>query len=410
LNKANKVAITGLGAVTPVGIGVDASWDSIKNGRHGFAPITRFDVSGLKVSMNAEVKGYQYPDKREERRLDLFVQYGLTAAAEALEMSGLVPDGNVAADRVGAYVGSGIGGISTLESEIMKGQERGLNRVSPLLAPMIIGNMLPGWIAIKFGVRGSAIDIVTACACGTNAIGEAMRAIEAGYLDAVLAGGAEAPFAPVTYAGFDNMTAMSRRTDADRCSTPFDKERDGFVMGEGAGILVLENYDMAKSRGAKILATVVGYGSTSDGFHITAPDETAAGPAKAMQMALDSAGLAAGEIDYINAHGTSTPANDRVETLAIKKVFGKTATVPVSSTKSMTGHLLGGAGGIEAIFTVKAIADSLLPPTIGLRVPDPELDLDYVSGDAARAGEISYAMSNSLGFGGHNGSIIFAKE
>jgi 3-oxoacyl-[acyl-carrier-protein] synthase II len=340
--------------------------------------------------------------------MDLFTQYGMVAAEEALKNSGLKINEDIPKNRIGVYVGSGIGGIATLEFEIKKGQKRGLNRVSPLLAPMIIGNILPGHIAIKYGLTGSALDIVTACSCGTNCLGEALRVIRHGYLDAVFAGGGEAPFAPVTYAGFDNMTAMSRRNDPDRCSTPFDKERDGFVMGEGAGILILEELEIAKKRGANILAEIVGYGSSEDAYHITAPDETAKGPTLAMELALEDANINAKEIDYINAHGTGTPPNDLVETKAVKEVFGKNTKIPISSTKSMTGHLLGAAGAIEAIFSIKAINDSLVPPTIGLKVPDPELDLDYVT-EGAREVSLRYAMSNSLGFGGHNSSIILKK-
>jgi 3-oxoacyl-[acyl-carrier-protein] synthase II len=401
-----RVVITGMGMVSPVGLDVSSSWKRVKEGKHGFSPITRFDVTDLKVSMNAEVNSFVYPDEREARRIDLYAQFGIIAAEEALKESGLVPNENIDAFEFGAFVGTGIGGISTLEREIEKGQARGLKRVSPLLAPMIIGNILPGWLAIKYGIRGGCLDVVTACACGTNGIGEGMRAIQAGYLTACFAGGAEAPFAPVTFAGFDNMTAMSRRNDPGRCSTPFDKERDGFVMGEGAGILVLEEYEHAKERGAKILGEVVGYGSTTDGFHITAPDETAEIPAKAMQKAVESAGLSPSDIGYINAHGTGTPANDLAETKAVKKVFGSNVP-PMSSTKGVTGHLLGGAGGIEAIFTLLALNEGILPPTAGYKVPDPELDLDYIT-EGARKADVKYAMSNSLGFGGHNASIILA--
>lgn len=402
-----KVVVTGMGIVSPVGIGIENAWKSIIEGKHAFHKITRFNISEIKVSMNAEILNFEYPDKREGRRMDLFTQYGVLAADEALKNSGMVIGENMDPHRIGCYAGSGIGGISTLENQIRNGQEKGLHRVSPLLAPMIIGNILPGQIAIKFGIKGSAIDIVTACSCGTNAIGEAKRAIEDGHLDAIVSGGSEAPFAPVTYAGFDNMTAMSRRDDPDRCSTPFDKERDGFVMGEGAGMLVLEEEEHAKKRGANILAYLSGYGSTSDAFHITMPDETAEGPMNAIKEAIKDAGINESEVDYINAHGTGTPYNDLVETKAVKMVFGENAP-PMSSTKSMTGHLLGAAGAIEAIFCVQAILDGIMPPTIGYKVKDEELDLDYIT-DGARKKDIKYAMSNSLGFGGHNASIIFKK-
>jgi 3-oxoacyl-[acyl-carrier-protein] synthase II len=404
-----RVVVTGMGAVSPLGGGANESWEGAKAGRNGISAITKMDTSELGAKMGAEVKDFKYHDRKEGRRMDLFCQYGVTAAAEAMAMSGLEAGVNIDADRLGVYAGRGIGGISTLEAEIRKSAERGLGRVSPVLVPMIIGNILAGNIAILNGARGASMDIVTACACGTHAIGEAWRAIRHGYLDAVIAGAAEAPFAPTCYAGFVNMTAMSTRNDPDRCSTPFDKERDGFVLGEGAGMLIVEELGHAVARGARIYAEIAGYGSTCDAYHITQPAPGGEGAAKSMRMALEAAGVGPSEISYINAHGTGTPYNDLYETQAIKAVFGDAARkTPVSSTKSMTGHMLGAAGAIEAIFCVKSILDGVAPPTINLLVPDDELDLDYVPG-AAREVDVSYAMSNSFGFGGHNGTVIFKR-
>jgi len=333
----------------------------------------------------------------------------MVAADEAFAMSGLMPGENIAGDRISAYIGSGIGGIRTLEAEIKKCQSKGAKYVSPLLVPMIIGNIASGNVSIKYGIHGTAMDIVTACACGTHCIGEAWRAIRHGYTDAVVAGAAEAPFAAVCFASFANMKAMNTTTDVSRASIPFDKEREGFIMGEGAGLVILEELEHAKSRGAKILAEVVGYGSSSDGHHITAPLETAEFAAAAMRMAVDSANIEPKDISYINAHGTSTPLNDLTETRAVKQIFGDAAyDIPMSSTKSMTGHALGAAGAIEAVICVKALLDQKIPPTIGYQVPDPELDLDYVT-DGARNMSVRYTLSNNLGFGGHNGSIIFRK-
>ncbi|MDR2295880.1 MAG: beta-ketoacyl-ACP synthase II [Clostridiales Family XIII bacterium] len=404
-----RVVITGMGAVSPLGNNLADTWAGIKAGRNGIGAITKIDVAELNVTLGAEVKGFEYRDKREARRMDLFSQYGVTAAFEAMEMSGLVSGENIEPDRLGVYAGSGIGGISTLESEFRKFTERGAGRVSPLLVPMIIGNILAGNIAIACKAQGSAIDMVTACACGTHAIGEAWRTIRHGYIDAIIAGAGEAPFAATCFAGFTNMTAMSGRRDPDRCSTPFDKERDGFVMGEGAAMVVLEALAHAQARGATIYGEVVGYGSTCDAFHITQPAPDGVGAAKSMRMALDSAGVSPEEISYINAHGTGTPYNDLFETQAIKAVFGEAAyRVPVSSTKSMTGHMLGAAGALEAVICLQSMRDGIIPPTINLRVPDAELDLDYVT-EGARKAELRYVMSNSLGFGGHNATVLFKR-
>ncbi|MDR1246833.1 MAG: beta-ketoacyl-ACP synthase II [Clostridiales Family XIII bacterium] len=404
-----RVVITGMGAVSPLGNNLADTWAGVKAGRNGIGPITKINVAGQNVTMGAEVKNFEYHDKREARRMDMFSQYGVTAALEAMAMSGLVSGENIDSDHLGVYAGSGIGGISTLESEFKKFSERGAGRVSPLLVPMIIGNILAGNIAITCKAQGSAIDMVTACACGTHAVGEAWRTIRHGYINAVIAGAGEAPFAATCFAGFTNMTAMSSRKDPDRCSTPFDKERDGFIMGEGAGMLILEELSHAQARGARIYAEVVGYGTSCDAFHITQPAPGGVGAAKSMRMAIESAGVRPEEVSYINAHGTGTPYNDLFETQAVKAVFGDAAyKIPVSSTKSMTGHMLGAAGALEAVICVQALQDGVIPPTVNLRVPDEELDLDYVP-DTARKAALTYVMSNSLGFGGHNATVLFKK-
>jgi 3-oxoacyl-[acyl-carrier-protein] synthase II len=408
--ETRRVVITGIGAVTPIGNTVHEMWDGIKAGVCGVAPITKFDTSDQKVTLGAEVKNFEFEDPREARRMDLFTQYGVTAADEALAMSGLVPGENINAGRVITYVGSGIGGIRTIEDEVIKIHEKGVRFTSALVTPMIIGNIVSGSIAIKHGIHGTAMSIVTACACGTHCIGEAWRAIRHGYADAAVAGAAEAPFAPISFSGFANMKAMNPTEDPSRASIPFDKERAGFVMAEGAGILILEEYEHARARGAKILGEVVGYGSTCDGHHITAPLESGEYAAAALAMALESAGLKPEDISYINAHGTSTPLNDSMETKAVKDVFGAAAyKIPMSSTKSMTGHLLGAAGAIEAAICVRAMTDSLIPPTINLNVPDEELDLDYVAEGTMRKADVRYTMSSNFGFGGHNGSVIFKR-
>lgn len=405
-----RVVITGMGAVTPLGNNTKDFWEGIKAGKNGIARITHFDTEGQKAKNGAEVKDFVFFDKKEARRSDLYSQYGITAAMEAIEDSGLKSGENIDPDRLSVLVGSGIGGIMTLEEEVKKAVEKGtVARVSAFLVTSVIGNILAGNIAITCGATGSCLGLVTACATGTQAIGEAYRAIRHGYTDAVIAGASEAPFAPVCFAGFANMTALSTREDPDRCSTPFDKERDGFVMGEGAGILILEEYERAVKRGAKIYAEVVGYGSTCDAHHITMPAPDGEGAAKAMAMAVAEAGIRPEEVSYINAHGTSTPYNDLFETRAIKKVFGDAAyKIPVSSTKSMIGHLLGAAGAVEAIICVNALMDGVIPPTINYKVPDEELDLDYVP-NTARKQELTYAMSNSFGFGGHNGVLLLKR-
>jgi 3-oxoacyl-[acyl-carrier-protein] synthase II len=404
-----RVVVTGVGAVCAVGNDVEAAWGSLMAGRHGFARIRTMDLTGHKITVGAEVKNYEYIDRREAKRLDLFCQFGMTATGEALAMSGVIAGDNVAPERVGVYLGSGIGGIRTLEKEMANGRENGYRRVSALLVPMIIINILPGSVAIKYGFKGYSAGLVTACTSGTTSVGEAWRAIKSGFLDVVVAGGAESPFAPVCVAGFANMKAMSEQTNPDRASIPFDKERKGFILGEGAGALVLEDHAHAKARGANILAEVVGYGASTDAYHITQPSPDGEGAARSMNMAIESAGILPSDISYINAHGTSTPFNDLIETRAVKSVFGADAyRIPISSTKSMTGHALGAAGALEAIFSIKAINEGRIPPTACYRVPDEELDLDYVT-DGARDVDVKYAMSNSFGFGGHNGAIIFKR-
>lgn len=407
-----RVVITGLGAVAPVGNNADDFWDGIKNGKNGIDKITLFDTTYQKAIMGGEVKDFEYEDKRAAKRLDRHCQFGLTAAREAMKDSGIVSGENVDPFRFGVIAGTGIGGITTLEEETkksaLKEEEKAYSRVSALLVPMVIPNILAGNISIEVNAKATSIGLVTACAAGTHSIGEAYRNIKHGYADVMLAGAAEAAFAPVCFAGFANMTALSTRTDKDRCSTPFDKERDGFVMGEGSGFLVLEELEHALARGAKIYGEIAGYGTTCDAYHVTSPSPSGDGAAAAMRMAIAEAGIQPDQIDYINAHGTGTPYNDAFETIAIKTVFGADTKVPVSSTKSMTGHLLGAAGAIEAIICTKALGDDFIPPTINYKVPDEELDLDYVPNEG-RSKELNYVISNSLGFGGHNGTILIKK-
>ena len=408
----NRVVITGMGAVTPLGNTAEESWQGIREGRNGIDKITTFDtdaMGGHKCIMGGEVKNFVYPDKRAARRLDKTSQFSLAAAGEAMTQSGIVSGENVDPYRFGIMAASGIGGIQTLESQIAKSAVRDkIRTVSALMIPMSIINLIAGNLSIEFQAKGSCLGIVTACASGTHAIGEAFRNIKHGYADVMIAGGAESAFAPICFSGFENMTATTTRTDKDRCSTPFDKERDGFVMGEGAAYFVLESLEHAQARGAEILGEVAGYGSTCDAYHITAPSPDGTGAAGAMKLALQEAGLQPEDIDYINAHGTGTPLNDSAETQSVKLVFGEHTAIPMSSTKGNTGHLLGAAGAIEGIFCVQAMRDSFIPPTINLKVPDPALDLDYVPNEGRRA-ELHYTMSNNLGFGGHNGSLILKK-
>jgi 3-oxoacyl-[acyl-carrier-protein] synthase II len=408
MNMNRRVVITGMGAVTPLGNTAADFWTGIREGKNGIDTITHFDVSVQKAIMGAEVKDFTYEDFREGKRMDRSSQFGVTAAKEAMKDSGLVSGENIHPYRLGVLAGTGIGGIMTLETEVTKAVDKGVGRVSALLVPMVIPNILAGNVAIALQAKGSCLGMVTACAAGTHGIGEAYRAIRHGYLDAVVAGAAEAAFAPVCFAGFANMTALSTRTDRNRCSTPFDKERDGFVMGEGAGMLVLEELEHALARGAQIYGEIAGYGTTCDAYHLTSPSPEGEGAAEAMKMAIRDAGLNPEDVDYINAHGTGTPYNDLFETRAVKTVFGADTKVPISSTKSMTGHLLGAAGAIEAIVCLKAINDGFLPATINYQVPDEELDLDYVP-NQGREAEVSVVLSNSLGFGGHNGTLLFKK-
>ncbi|MGI6736135.1 MAG: beta-ketoacyl-ACP synthase II [Anaerovoracaceae bacterium] len=405
----NRVVITGIGAVTPLGHTAEESWQGIREGENGIDHIQTFDTDALgghKCIMGAEVKDFVYPDKRAAKRLDKTSQFSIVAVEEALQQAGIVSGENVDPYRFGIMAASGIGGIETLESQITRAALRDKVRlVSALMIPMSIINLIAGNLSIHFQAKGDCLGIVTACASGTHAIGEAFRNIRAGYSDVIIAGGAEAAFAPICFAGFENMTATTKRTDRDRCSTPFDKERDGFVMGEGAAYFILEDLEHAKARGAEILGEVAGYGSTSDAYHITSPDPEGAGCARAMQLALEDAGLQPDDIDYINAHGTGTPLNDLYETRSMKMVFGEHTEIPISSTKGNVGHMLGAAGAVEAMFCLQAMRDSFIPPTINLKVPDPELDLDYVP-NVGREAALRCTMSNNLGFGGHNGSLI----
>lgn len=408
-----RVVITGMGAVTPIGNDVPSFWEGLKAGTCGIGPITKFDTTEYKVHVAAEVKDFDpllYMEKSDARKYDLFCQYALAAASQAVEESGI--RGTLPPERIGTYFGSGIGGIGTFEEQHQALLEKGPRRVSPFFIPALIVNMAAGLIAIKYDFRGEALPVVTACATGNNAIGEAYRAIKHGYLDAVLAGGAEAAIVPVGVAGFSNMKALSTTEDPACACVPFDARRNGFVMGEGAGALLLEEYEHAKARGAKIYAELCGYGVTCDAHHITAPHPEAVGGAAALKMACDEAGGEKVEPSkiYVNAHGTSTPLNDSCETLAIKKGLGEEAarSCMVSSTKSMTGHMLGAAGAVEAIACALAVKEDVVPPTIGYQEPDPACDLDYVP-NAARKTPVDLALSASLGFGGHNAYLAFRK-
>lgn len=406
-----RVVITGLGAVTPLGNNVNDFWNNVKNGVCGIDFIKSFDTENFKSKLAAEVKDFSPEEvlgKREVRRLDKFSQFAMASALEAFQDSGLDLD-TIDKYRFGVLVGSGIGGIGTIEKEHITLMEKGPGRVRPIFIPMIIGNMAAGNIAIKFGAKGICTTVVTACATGTNAIGEAYKMIEDGRADVMIAGGTEASITPLSIAGFISLTALSRSDDPKRASIPFDKERGGFVMGEGAGIVILESLEHAQKRDANIYAEIVGYGSTCDAYHITAVDPEGEGPARAMKIAIEESGIDKEEVSYINAHGTGTPTNDKAETKAIKLVFGdKAKDIPISSTKSMTGHLLGAAGAVEAIVCVKSVQNDYIPPTIGYKEVDEECDLDYVP-NKGRNVKVRYAMSNSFGFGGHNAVIILKK-
>lgn len=405
-----RVVVTGLGTVCPVGNDVETMWENIKNGVCGIDQITRFDVTDFKVKLAAEVKNLDiesYMNKKEAKRLDRFSQLAMIASKQAFLDSKLNIN-EMDEHRFGVILSSGIGGLQTIENEKEKGMQKGYERISPFFIPMAIGNLAAGNVAIMLGAKGACLDIVTACAAGTNSIGEAFKYVRDDYADIMLTGGAEASITPLGIGGFSAMKALSTATDKNRASIPFDAERSGFVMGEGAGALVLEEYEHAKQRGATIYAEMIGYGVSCDAFHMTAPDAEANGAAACFNMALEDAKLSADAIDYINAHGTSTPLNDKLETLGIKKVFGDHTKVMVSSTKGHTGHLLGAAGAVEAIITVKALQDGFVPPTINYLQPDPECNLDIIP-NFGREEEIQYAISNSLGFGGHNACIILKK-
>lgn len=412
MNTQNRrVVVTGLGAITPVGKTVTQTWEALKAGVNGIAPITLFDTTDYKAKLGAEVKDFnplEYMDKAETLRTDRYTQFALVAADQAVADSGIV--GQIAPERMSVYMGVGIGGIGTFETEHLKLLEKGPRKVSSLFVPMMIPNMAAGMIAVKYDCRGSVMPAVTACASGSNAIGEAMRLIRHGYADAVITGGAEAAICPVAIAGFVNMKALSTSDDPSAASLPFDSRRGGFVIGEGAVSLVLEEYEHAKARGARIYGEVCGYGSTCDANHMTAPHPEARGSAQAMADAMAEAGYTEADRVYINAHGTGTPMNDKVEIMAIKKALGEEAAsrAVVSSTKSMTGHMLGAAGAIEALACLFALNEGIIPPTINLKEQDPACDLNCVPNTALRQ-EIDLALSNSLGFGGHNACLAFRK-
>jgi 3-oxoacyl-[acyl-carrier-protein] synthase II len=407
-----RVVITGMGVISPVGNTVDQFWSNLTSGFLGIGAIDRFDPSEFEVKVAGQVHDFNpldYMDRKEARRMDRYCQFAVAAAKQALDDSGL-SIADCGADRVGTIIGSGVGGLETLESEYRKFFiGGGPSRISPLFIPMMISNMAAGRVSMIFGAKGSNLCITSACASGTHSIGEAFRTIKYGHLEACIAGGAEAPLTQIALAGFTNMNALTTETDPARASIPFDINRSGFVISEGSGIVILESLEYARKRGARIICEIAGYGSTSDAYHITSPDPEGTGAALSMTLAMQEAGLEPAAIDYINAHGTSTPLNDKFETLSIKKSFGDQAyRTKISSTKSMTGHLLGAAGAIEAIATALAIRDGLIPPTIGLRDPDPDCDLDYVPGRAQKI-PIQAALSNSLGFGGHNGTLCLKK-
>ena len=406
-----RVVVTGMGAITPIGLNVEEFWNGLKEGKTGFGEITHFDSSDFKVHLAAEVKDFQpkeYMNPKDARRMELFCQYAVAAAKQAMEQSGLDME-KEDPFAVGCSIGSGIGSLQTIEREHEKYLQKGPNRMGPLMVPMMISNMAAGNVSIQLGLRGKNINVVTACATGTHSIGEAYRSIQCGDADVMFAGGTEAAVTPIGVGGFAALTALSTSTDPKRCSIPFDKERDGFVLGEGAGVVVLEELEHAKARGAHILAEVVGYGATADAYHITSPIEDGSGAARAMENAIKEAGIEPKDVAYINAHGTSTHHNDLFETVAIKKVFGEQAKdVKVNSTKSMIGHLLGAAGAVEFITCVKSIQEGFVHQTVGYQVPDEECDLDYVT-EGPLEMDVKYALSNSLGFGGHNATLLVKK-
>ena len=406
-----RVVVTGLGAITPVGNNVNEFWDGIVNGKCGIDQITLFDAENFKVKLAGEVKNFNvedYFDRREAKRLDRFSHFAIVAARELMKDSKLDVN-SIDPTRFGVAVSSGIGGLQTIENNAQTLFEKGPDRISPMYIPMAINNMAAGNIAIEVGAKGESFCMTTACASATHTIGECFRIIKHGYQDVMIAGGTEASITPTGIAGFTNIKALSQQQDKTRASIPFDKERSGFVMGEGAGIILLEELEHAKKRGAKIYAEIVGYGATSDAYHITSPAPDGEGGARAMINAMKDAGVNPEDVTYINAHGTATPLNDKYETMAVKTAFGEASKkVMVSSTKGHTGHLLGAAGGVEAVACIKAIETGIVPPTIGYKVKDEECDLDIVP-NVARKADVKYAMSNSLGFGGHNSSILLKK-
>ena len=409
---SRRVVVTGMGCISPVGNNVKETWDSIVAGKSGAGMITHFDASKHKTRFAAEVKGFDPISlfgPREARKMDRFTQFATAVALEALEQAGLkVEESN--RDRIGVLIGTGIGGIGTLLEQVEVMRERGPERVSPFLVPMMISDSAAGMLAIRFGVRGPNMALATACASGNNSIGEATDIIRRGAADVMMAGASEAAIVPVAMAGLNVMTALSTRNeDPQTASRPFDKDRDGFLMGEGAGMLILESLDHAQGRGANILCEISGYATTDDAHHISAPAENGAGAALSMKLAIEDANLNLTDIDYINAHGTSTPLNDKSETAAIKTVFGEQAyNIPISSTKSMTGHLLGASGAIEAVFCILAMREEILPATINYHTPDPDCDLDYIPNQPRQASP-KHVMSNSFGFGGHNATVIFSR-
>ncbi|MGN0240748.1 MAG: beta-ketoacyl-ACP synthase II [Candidatus Weimeria sp.] len=412
-----RVVVTGLGTVNPCGLSVEESFENVKNGRVGIGPITRFSEPDFSVKVVGEVKDFdplKYMNKRDARHMDLFTQYAMAAAFEALKDAGVLDDegilsGDIDAKRFGTYISSGIGGLTTIEEQHNRGMEKGYERVSPFFIPMSIANMAAGQVSIRYGLKGMSTCPVAACAGGTLAIGDAFHRIRDGYEDMMICGGTESCITPLAMGGFSNMGALTKAEDPNRASIPFDAERSGFVMGEGCGLLVLEEYEHAKARGAHIYCEIAGYGANSDAYHITSPDPSGEGAADVFRLCLDDAGVKPDEVDYINAHGTSTHLNDTTETKAIHAVFGEQAfRLKISSTKSMTGHLLGGAGGVEGVFTAKTIEEGFIPPTANLEVSDAECDLDYVPKTGIRY-EVKTAMSDSLGFGGHNACVLFRK-
>ena len=405
-----RVVVTGMGAVTPVGNNVKDTWENMKAGKCGIAPITLFDTSNYKAKLAAEVKGFdpsEYMDRNDTLRTDRYTQFAVAAAQQAVDDSGIL--GKVDDDRFGVYIGTGIGGLHTFYKNSVGMESGGARKVSPFFIPMMIGNIATGNVAIRFNAKGTSLSVMSACATGTHSIGEAFHAIKDGYADAIIAGGAEAVIAPLTIAGFQNIKALSTNEDPKKASRPFDKDRDGFIMADGAGMLILEEYEHAKARGAKIYAEFCGYGNACDAHHVTAPDPEGAGLAKAIEIAVKEAQVADDAQIYLNAHGTSTHLNDLTETMAIKKALGEKAyDINISSTKSMTGHMLGATGAVEAIASIMALNDGVIPPTINLDEPDEGLDLNYTPNKAVKR-DINVAASSNLGFGGHDACIVFKK-